>query len=211
VTHTTLYAASYSSVPRIGCSPPSWMIHMALAEKGVEHEVRWLDYSKGEHRAPEMLALNPRGSVPVLTDGDAVLTDSIAALEYLEWRYPEPELLPEGEAARARALDRLHESVALKRAGMHFFAWLMRASDDELEQRDAQARDLAAELELWETHYEAGWAAGDSLTLADLPVLAYVATAFHVGVDTAPFQRLQAFVERMHERPALRATWPSFR
>lgn len=207
---TTLYAADYSSVPRIGCSPPSWMIHLALAEKRVEHEVRWLDFSKGEHKTKAMLALNPRGTVPVLVDDDAVLTDSIAALEYLEWRYPEPELLPEGAAARARALDRLHESVALKRAGMLFFGWLMRAPERELAQRDTHAAELVRELERWEVHYEAGWAAGDELTLADLPVLSYVATAFQVGVDAAPFQRLQAFVDRMHERPAARDTWPTW-
>ncbi|MFQ5954092.1 MAG: maleylacetoacetate isomerase, partial [Kiloniellales bacterium] len=54
----------------------------------------------------DYLALNPQGLVPALTDGDAVLAQSLAILEYLDERWPEPPLLPAApvERARVRAL-----------------------------------------------------------------------------------------------------------
>ncbi len=48
------------------------------------------------HKTPEVLELNPRGQVPVLRDGDTVVSESLATLQYLEEAYPEPSLVPKG-------------------------------------------------------------------------------------------------------------------
>ena len=53
-------------------------------------------------KPPDVLAVNPKGQVPVLVDGDLALFDSTLIFEYLEDAYPAPALLPEGAAARAR-------------------------------------------------------------------------------------------------------------
>ena len=54
-----------------------------------------------EHKGPEVMAVNPRGQVPVLVDGDIVVCESVAALLYLEDAYPEHALLPSDKKERA--------------------------------------------------------------------------------------------------------------
>src|SRR6266550_3741938 len=53
---------------------------------------RLLQFSKQEHKSPQMLALNPRGRVPVLKDGDYVCFESLAILYYLDLKYPQPPI-----------------------------------------------------------------------------------------------------------------------
>ena len=54
-----------------------------------------------EHKGPEIMALNPRGQVPTLVDGDVIICESVAALLYLEDAYPEHTLLPSDKKERA--------------------------------------------------------------------------------------------------------------
>lgn len=67
-----------------------WM----LEEVGAPYELRFVDIMKGAHKAPEMLALNPMGKLPVLTDGDAVVTESAAIGLYLADRHAYGRLAP---------------------------------------------------------------------------------------------------------------------
>ncbi len=83
-------------------SSASFRLRIALALKKLDYEFESVHLRRGEHRTPRFLALNPQGFVPVLVDGDATLTQSMAIIEYLDERYPEPPLLPAGAAARAR-------------------------------------------------------------------------------------------------------------
>jgi maleylpyruvate isomerase len=84
-------------------STAAWRVRIALALKGVvatqvSHHLR-----RNEHRAPGYLALNPQGLVPALeTDDGAVLTQSLAIIEWLEETHPAPPLLPADPLRRAR-------------------------------------------------------------------------------------------------------------
>ena len=67
-----------------------WM----LEEVGVPYELRWVDLFAGGHKAPALLALNPMGKLPILVDGDAVVTESAAIGLYLADRYALGRLAP---------------------------------------------------------------------------------------------------------------------
>lgn len=67
-----------------------WM----LEEVGVDYELRFVDLFTGAHKQPEMLKLNPMGKLPILTDGDAVLTEAAAIGLYLADRYRAGDLAP---------------------------------------------------------------------------------------------------------------------
>ena len=54
-----------------------------LQELGVEFESVTINMLEGEHRSPEFLTLNPAGKLPVLVDGDLILTESVAIVLYL--------------------------------------------------------------------------------------------------------------------------------
>ena len=73
-------------------SPYAWRVLLALEYKGLQYNSHVLQFSKQEHKSPQMLALNPRGRVPVLKDGDYVCFESLAVLYYLDLKYPEPHI-----------------------------------------------------------------------------------------------------------------------
>src|SRR5688500_20160699 len=70
-------------------SPYSWRALLALEHKRLPYVSHLVQFSKQEHRSPQMLKMNPRGRVPVLKDGDYVVFESLAILRYLERKYPE--------------------------------------------------------------------------------------------------------------------------
>lgn len=65
-----------------------------LEEVGEPYELRYVDIMKGEQKSPELLALNPMGKLPTLTDGDAVVTENAAIALYLADRYAPGRLAP---------------------------------------------------------------------------------------------------------------------
>jgi glutathione S-transferase len=189
--------------------PPSRSIRVlwTLRELEVEFEFVNVDPTKGELRRPEFLALNPAGKLPVLVDGDFVLTESVAIVLYLAEKYPEKGLLPGGLRARAEV-----------------YRWLLFTAT-ELEQplwrmtRHAllypPEKRLAAEIpiarqdfldmaEIMEKHMDGRqFLVGDSVTVADF-VAAYTLDMASVRKDgslLANLPRLREFMERMYKRP----------
>jgi glutathione S-transferase len=73
-------------------SPYSWRVLLALEHKRLPYRGHLLQFSKQEHQSPQMLAMNPRGRLPVLRDGDYVVFESVAVLHYLDRKYPEPPI-----------------------------------------------------------------------------------------------------------------------
>ncbi len=70
-------------------SPYSWRVLLALEYKQLAYDSHQLQFSKQEHKSPQLLRMNPRGRVPVLKDGDYVVYESLACLLYLDRRYPD--------------------------------------------------------------------------------------------------------------------------
>ena len=85
--------------------PPtrSLRVRWTLQELGVPFESVTVNLIAGDHHKPEFLALNPAAKIPVLVDGDVVLTESVATVMYLADKYPEQGLLPGSLAARGQA------------------------------------------------------------------------------------------------------------
>jgi len=69
-------------------SPYCWRVALALEFKGLAYNSHLLHFDRQEHKAPQMLALNFRGRLPVLRDGDYVVFESLAILYYLDLKYP---------------------------------------------------------------------------------------------------------------------------
>ena len=69
-----------------------WRVLLALEHKGLEYRSHLLKFDQQEHQAPQMLAMNPRGQLPVLRDGDYVVFESVGILYYLDRKYPEPAI-----------------------------------------------------------------------------------------------------------------------
>ena len=83
-------------------SPYSWRVLLALELKRLPYVSHPLQFDKQEHKAPHILAMNPRGRLPVLKDGDYVVFESLAVLYYLDLKYPEPPIF--GRSAEEAAV-----------------------------------------------------------------------------------------------------------
>jgi glutathione S-transferase len=186
--------------------PPTRSIRVlwTLRELGVDFEFVTVNLMAGENRSPEFLALNPAGKVPVLVDGDFVLTESVAIVLYLAEKYAEKGLLPTAVEARARVHRWLLFSATeleqpLWRIARHtaIYPKEKRLADEVLLAR----QDFESMAAVMEEHMKGRtFLVGDSMTVADL-VAAYTldwANEVHL-LDVTP--RLRAYMEEMYARP----------
>jgi glutathione S-transferase len=84
-----------------------WRVLLALEHKRLDYRSHLLKFDQQEHKAPQMLAMNPRGKLPVLRDGDYVVFESLAILYYLDRKYPDPPIFgrsPEEAGAIMRVI-----------------------------------------------------------------------------------------------------------
>lgn len=85
-------------------SSAAYRVRIALNLKGLAYDRHDVMLLENQQRSPEHLALNPQGFVPALEVDGKVLTQSLAIIDWLDARYPEPRLVPSDPDARAEAL-----------------------------------------------------------------------------------------------------------
>jgi maleylacetoacetate isomerase/maleylpyruvate isomerase len=85
-------------------SSAAFRVRIALNLKGLHYETRPVHLVRdgGEQHSPDYAAINPQQLVPTLVDGDNVMTQSMAIVEYLDDIHPQPSLLPSDAAGKAR-------------------------------------------------------------------------------------------------------------
>ena len=85
-----------------GSSACAAKVRFALAEKQLNWAGHYVDILKGEQFAPDYLAINPKGVVPVLVDGDEIIPESTVICEYVEDAFPQHPIYPASPRERAR-------------------------------------------------------------------------------------------------------------
>jgi glutathione S-transferase len=175
-----------------------------LRELGADFEFVPVNLRAGEHRRPEFLALNPAGKLPVLVDGDNVISESAAIVLYLAEKFPEKGLLPADLKQRAQvyrwvlfAMTELEQP--LWRIAKHTF---LLPENKRLPQDVALAReDFAAMARVLERQLEGRkFIVGDRLTAADC-VTAYLMDWANENRLLDGFPNLRAYFDRMYARP----------
>ncbi|MDC6166381.1 maleylacetoacetate isomerase [Paucibacter sp. XJ19-41] len=83
-------------------SSASWRVRIALAIKGLDYDYRAVHLVRNEQQQEPYASASVSGLVPLLKDGDALLSQSLAIIEYLDETHPEPPLLPPDALGRAR-------------------------------------------------------------------------------------------------------------
>ena len=73
-------------------NPYSWSVLLGLEVKNLKYKSRLLEFTKREHRSPQILKMNPRGQLPILKDGDISIYESVAILAYLDIKHPDTPL-----------------------------------------------------------------------------------------------------------------------
>lgn len=181
-------------------SSATYRARIALNLKGIEYRLMVCHLRKGEQRDPAYLALNPQGLVPALaTDDGAVLTQSLAIIEYLDETHPQPPLLPDDPIGRARVrslaqliacemhpLNNLRVLKYLKAPLGHdqstidaWYRYWVAAGFDALEQRLAGEAATGA------------FCHGDRPTLADVCLVPQVTNARRFDCDLEPYPTIR--------------------
>ena len=178
-------------------STATWRVRIGLAYKGLDYEVQPIHLRKGggEQHGEAYRAMNPMEQVPLLElneDGRVVrLTQSVAILEYLEERFPEPRLLPADPLLRAR-VRQLAEMVnagiqPLQNTSTQLWVKDTLGADEKAWTRHWVGRGLTA-LEACVAGCAGRFSVGDSVTFADLflvPELDF-ARRFLIPLDAYP-------------------------
>jgi len=175
-----------------------------LKELDIECEVVTVNMGIGEHRSPQLLALNPAGKLPVLIDGDLVLTESAAIPLYLAEKRPDKGLIPSALADRAQMYRWIFFLVTeieqpLWRIALHTRIY---AEKERLPQDVPLAtRDCVRMIAVLEKHMrDREFIAGDRVSVADFIAAFTLDWASEAGMlDVAP--RLQAYLKTMYARP----------
>jgi glutathione S-transferase len=196
-------------------SPNVRRVRLTAAVLGIELEETTLDFRKNEHKSPEYLALNPNGAVPTLVDGEFVLTESRAIMQYLATKKPESGLLPRDERARFDVTrwqfwDSSHFSPQV---GTLAFQRVVRPrmgmgepDAGKVEEALAGFRRFAAVLNQWLDGRR--YVVGDSLTLADLTLASSLMYAQQAEAPVAEFPHVQSWFARMSDLDAWKQTSP---
>ncbi|MEM7121690.1 MAG: glutathione S-transferase family protein [Pseudomonadota bacterium] len=205
-------------------SPFAWRVLLTAALKQIPYTSHQLQFSQKDHKAPAYLALNDRGEVPVLRDGDVTLTESIAIMTYLDARFPDPPLFGADAVATAEIWRWVFATVyhiepnANRIIGPAF----ARAIDDHADDMRAAAGDLHAEFARFEAVLgERPWLAGETVSAADIVAHTYGAfflriaardTLRHLdlGFDTLGdrYPNVDAWRLRTTELPGYDAAYP---
>ncbi|MFV0920751.1 maleylacetoacetate isomerase [Sphingomonas parapaucimobilis] len=187
-------------------SSAAYRVRLALALKGLSYDGVAHDLRTGAQRAADYRALQPQGLVPVLEGPDGPLIQSPAILEWVEERYPDPPLLPGDHAGRAvvRAMAAI---VACDIHPINNLRVLTMLRQDMGADGDAIDRWIAhwvtegfAALEMLIERHGAGYAYGDTPTLADCHILPQVYNARRFAVDLSAFPLLVAAAQHLRDR-----------
>lgn len=182
-------------------SPSCYKARLMAALTGVKLDIRPVDFHPGlEHRGPELLALNPAGSIPILQDGDLLLTESSAILVYLAAKAG-PQWLasdkPE-EAARVQQWLSFSGRLTASLGGARLHEMLLRPGDIKALQAQGVAALRELELGLVE-QAERGmrFLAADRPTVADIACFPYVALAPDGGVSLDAYPAIRLWSRRL--------------
>lgn len=181
--------------------------HIALIDSGADYTLNRIDFSKGEQRAPEFLAVNPKGRVPALATPQGILTETPALLTFLAQSFPDADLAPTDPfgLARLQAFNAfLSSTLHVAHAhGPRGNRW----TDDPTAQAALKAyvpTAVTAAFKLVEDSMLTGpFVMGATYTIAD-PYLFTMSTWIEGdGVDTTQIPRVMAHREMMSKRPSV--------
>lgn len=198
-------------------SSSAWRVRIALGVKGLTHELVPVHLLRagGEQRSPEFVAKNPMAQVPVLElsePGETFrLTQSMAILEYLEERFPDPPLLPRELELRARVRE-LSELVNSGIQPLQNLVLRKALHQAGIKPEPFVAKFITSGLQALETRAVATagrFLVSDSVTFADIYLVPQLHASARFGVDVSAFPTLLRVERECEALPAFQAAHPN--
>lgn len=135
----------------------------------VEHQVSIVDLMKGEQNKPEFLAINPLGKVPVLVDGNQVMTQGSAILIHLSQKFPEANLMPDLASEEGMTALKWFDIISASLHGGFDRLFHAERISNDVDVVKANAEELIIKLinQIEDRLFESKFLAGEHPTLAD--------------------------------------------
>jgi maleylacetoacetate isomerase len=201
-----LYSAWRASGP--------YRLRIALALKGLGYDYVPVDLVAGEQRGEAYRAVNAQALVPSLEVGGEVMTQSLSILEWLEETHPEPALLPKDalDRQRVRAMCGVIACDIHPLNNLRVLKQLSAMGIDEDGRNTWVARWIDegfSALEPMVARHGAGYAFGETPTMADCLLVPQIYNANRFGVDLSPYPALVAAGAHALKHPAIAASHPN--
>jgi maleylpyruvate isomerase len=199
-------------------SGSAYRVRIALALKGLEYEPEYIVVrpDSPDLNNPAYVKLNPQRTSPTFVDGDLVLTQSLAIIEYLNEIHPEPPLLPKNPAERARirkiALAIVADTHALNVQRVSKYMATTLGCDQPTIRAWRQhwmTRGLGIiETFLRDDRHTGTFCHGDSPTVADVILVPQVYTSQHYDVDLTNMPTVKRIYDHCLTLPAFQKAKP---
>jgi maleylpyruvate isomerase len=196
-------------------SSAAFRVRIALNLKGVDYETFTVDLPQGRHREPDFLETNPQATIPVLDDDGTIFWQSLAIIEYLDSRFPEPRLIPRDPVARARA-QALAQLIVCEIHPLNNLR-VLRYLRGELGLDEAAVsrwyRHWVAEgfagLETLARRWSGGrYVFGDAVSVADVCLVPQIYNARRFDCDLTPYPMLVKIADGLRAEPAFARAAP---
>ena len=196
-------------------SSAAFRVRIALNLKGVDYETVAVDLPGGGHRTSEFLTVNPQATVPTLDDDGTILWQSLAIIEYLDARFPEPRLIPLEPVSRAR-VQALAQLIACEIHPLNNLR-VLRYLRGELKLDEAAVAkwyshwvaEAFGPLEQLVGRWSGGrYCYGDSLSIADVCLLPQMYNARRFSCDLKPYPTLVRVAAGLDAEPAFARAAP---
>ncbi|WP_298441966.1 maleylacetoacetate isomerase [uncultured Ferrimonas sp.] len=197
-------------------SSAAYRVRIACHHKGLAFENISVNLvnAGGEQFLPGYTVLNPNKLVPTLVDGDRILNQSLAIIEYLDDAYPDKPLLPERAFDRAQ-VRALSQNIAVDCHPLNNLRVLKYLSNELKVDDAAKAKwyshwieQAFAGLELQLQHTSGLYCFGDQITMADLCLIPQVYNAERFNVSLQQYPLIRGITERCRTLPAFGLAQP---
>jgi maleylacetoacetate isomerase len=190
-----------------------YRVRIALNLKGLAYAYAPVNLASGEQRQDAYLAVNRQSLVPALEVDGAILTQSLAIMEWLEETHPNPPLLPADPLDRAtvRAMADIIACDIHPVNNLRILKSLAAIGQDEAARNAWVARWVAEGFDALEPMIAAhgdGWAFGAAPTIADCCLIPQVYNAQRFGVDLGPWPLITSLADRAQAHPAFAQAHP---
>jgi glutathione S-transferase len=186
-------------IHRHALSGHSHRVELLVNLAGINHELVDVDLLAGEHKKEPFLKLNPAGQVPVVEDGETVVSDSNAILVYLAKKYA-PDWLPNTPILEAK----VQKFLSLAAGEIAFGPATARLVTVFGAGLDAERATVIAESAFGqlEQHLEGRqWLVGDRPTIADIAIYSYTAHAPEGNVSLDAYPNIRELLGRIEAMP----------
>lgn len=186
-------------IHRHALSGHSHRVELFASLAGINHDLIDVDLMSGEHKKQPFLSLNPSGQVPVLEDGETVISDSNAILVYLARKYA-PDWLPSDPAGQAE-VQKFLSLAAGEIANGPAAARLITVFGAQLDAGRAAAVANSAFDRLEQHLVGREWLAADHPTIADVAIYSYTAHAPEGNVSLEAYPNIRSLLARIEGLP----------